>query len=83
MLAGETAIYRDRPVPRVAATSTQVGFSQVALLRVLNHVQQPERDWWITRYRGIETTVDAALFMVDAKLKLRHDIDPPALGAPG
>ena len=56
--------------------STQVGFSQVALLRVLNHVQPRERQNWISRYTGIETTADAALFMVDSKLKIRHGIDP-------
>ena len=69
--------HRSRPVAMGPSNSTQVGFAQVALLRVLNHVQQPERDRWIAQYKSIDTTVDAALFMVDSKLRLRHGIELP------
>ena len=75
--AKSDGIYRDRRIEPAGASSTQVGFSQIALLRVLNHVHQPKRDRWITRYKSIDTSLDAALFMVDSKLKLRFNIDPP------
>ena len=77
MTARDEAIYRDQRIPPLATTSTQVGFAQVALLRVLNGVPQPDRDRWIKRYKAIQSRIEAAIFMVDAKPKLRYDIDPP------
>jgi phospholipase C len=77
MTAREEGIHADERIPPLAATSTQIGFTQVALLRVLNNVQQPDRDHWIKRYKAIESSIEAAIFMIDAKIKLQHDIDPP------
>jgi hypothetical protein len=67
--------FRDRPVHAYELTSTQVGFTQVALLKVLQTAEHPEREQWIAQYAGINTGVDAALFMTDAKLKIQHGID--------
>jgi phospholipase C len=80
--ARQEGIYRDQRVPSQPATSTQVGFAQVALLRVLNDVQQPDRDRWIERYKAIGSSIDAAIFMIDAKIKLRHHLDPPDITPP-
>jgi phospholipase C len=82
MTAREEGTYRDQRVTSRPATSTQVGFAQVALLRVLNDVQQPGRDRWIERYKAIDSSIDAAIFMIDAKIKLRHDLDPPDITPP-
>jgi phospholipase C len=60
-----------RPLTR----STQAGFLQVALLKVLVGVTPPDRDQWIEDYKSIETNLDGAIFMTEAKLKLRHGID--------
>jgi phospholipase C len=67
--------FRDRPVHAYELTSTQVGFTQVALLKVLQTAEHPEREQWVAQYAGINTGVDAALFMTDAKLKIQHGID--------
>jgi phospholipase C len=73
--AKRTGRFRDRANEHFERTSTQVGFAQVALLKVLQTAQYPEREEWIEQYRAIRTGVDAALFMTEAKLKVLHGID--------
>src|SRR5205823_1143413 len=74
-LARQSGVYRDRRVDEFAVTRTQIGFVQVALLKIVLTADYPERQQWIDQYRAIETGVDAALFMAEAKLKLQHGID--------
>lgn len=74
-IARERGTYRDRNVNQFKLTSTQVGFAQVALLKVLQDVKYPEIIAWIKDFKKIETGIDAAIFMTEAKLKLRHSID--------
>jgi phospholipase C len=59
------------PVP----SSTQLGFVQIALMKVLQTAAYPESVRWMEQFEAIETRADAELFMVEAKLQLRHDID--------
>jgi phospholipase C len=61
---------------------SQVGFTQIALRRVLIAVPPAERPAWTDRYLAIRTAGDAALFMIDAKLRLRHrtPLGPPLTG---
>jgi hypothetical protein len=61
----------EEPVP----SSTHLGFAQVALMRVVQTARYPEREAWLEQFRSIRTRADAELFMVEAKLKIRHDID--------
>ncbi len=61
---------RDFPIKR-----SQIGFLQVALLRILADAEEPERSKWIEEYNKVETGVDAAALIEGAKLKLRHGID--------
>lgn len=61
---------RDFPVKR-----SQMGFLQVAMLKVLADVEAPERAQWIEEYKKVETGIDAAVLVEAAKLKLRHGID--------
>ena len=74
-IAQRSGRYRDRRVVDFPLTSTQVGFVQVALLKALQTAPYPERQEWIDQFTAIATGVDAALFMTDAKLKLRYGID--------
>jgi phospholipase C len=74
-LARTAGIYRERRLDEYPLTPAQVGFTQVALLRVLNTVLQPERDRWIEQYRSMRSGVDGAIFMTDAKLRIRYGID--------
>jgi len=67
--------YRGRRTLDIRPTSTQIGFVQVALLKVLQTAEAPERQEWIDQYRAISTGVDAALFMTDAKLKVVYGVD--------
>ena len=66
-----TAAARAEPLP----SSTHLGFAQVALMKVLQTARYPERDAWLEQFKSIETRADAELFIVEAKLKLRHDVD--------
>lgn len=54
---------------------SQVGFNYSALLKVLQTAKYPERERWIENFGRIESAVDGALFMTEAKIKLRHGID--------
>ena len=84
--AQRTGRFRERRTADVPATSTQIGFAQVALMRVLLTAKYPERERWIDQYKAIQTGVDASLFMTEAKLQISHDIDfkrPRATDRPG
>ena len=56
-------------------TRSQVGFLQVALLKVLQTAKYPERQAWIDDYKRVQTGIDAAIYMAEARLYLRHGID--------
>lgn len=55
--------------------STHLGFAQVALMRVLQTARHPEREAWLEQFKAIRTRDDAELFIVEAKLQIRHDLD--------
>jgi phospholipase C len=74
-IAREEGIYKQRAVNEFKLASTQIGFVQVALLKVLQTAEYPERIQWIKQYKEIETGIDAAIFMTEAKLKLKYSID--------
>lgn len=58
------------PIPR-----TQVAFLAVALLRVLDDAEYPDRMQWIEDHKQIKNGIDAALFMTEAKLKVKFGVD--------
>jgi phospholipase C len=74
-IAQRTGRYGERPVQELRPTASQIGFAQIALLRVLQTARPPERDEWIDQYKAIANGIDAALFMTEARLKLQHGID--------
>ena len=74
-IAKKAGMYRERNVYDFTVTSTQTGFLQVALLKVIQNAEYPERAQWIEQYKEIETGIDAAIFMADAKLKVKYAID--------
>jgi phospholipase C len=73
--AQRTGRFRDRATTEFEPTSTQIGFTQVALLKILQTADYPERGEWIAQYKAIHTGVDAALFITEAKLKVLHGMD--------
>jgi phospholipase C len=73
--AQRTGRFHERPTSEFEPTSTQIGFTQVALLKVLVTAEYPESEEWIEQYKAIDTGVDAALFMTEAQLKVVHGID--------
>jgi hypothetical protein len=74
-IAQRTGLYRDHAVERYPIPRTQYGFLAVALLRALEDCDYPERVKWLEDYKRIQSGVDAALFMTEAKLKARYGID--------
>jgi phospholipase C len=74
-IAQKTGVYRERPTEEFEPTSTQIGFTQVALLKVLQTAEPPERQEWIDQYKEMTTAIDHALFMTEARLKVQHGID--------
>lgn len=75
MMAKKAGLYRQRAVEEMPLEPSQIGFSYIALLKVLQKASYPERQQWIENFRNIKYGVDAGLFMTEAKLKLRHGID--------
>ena len=69
------AVARRQDEPDEVVGSTQIGFAQVALMKVLQTAEYPERERWIDQFEAIETNTDAALFITEAKLQIRYDID--------
>ena len=53
----------------------QTGFAYVALTRLLQQCAYPERVKWLEEFKSINTKVDAAKFLVEAKLKIKYQID--------
>jgi phospholipase C len=74
-LARERGTYRGMDVTQSLVPSTQVGFLQVALLKALVSTTMPDRGQWIDDYKAVNTNLDAAIFMTEAKLKVQHGID--------
>jgi phospholipase C len=74
-VAQKTGVYRERSTEEFEPTSTQIGFTQVALLKVLQTAEPPERQKWIDQYKAMTTAIDHALFMTEARLKVEHGID--------
>ena len=73
-LAGRDQGVNEGPAEALPA-STHLGFAQVALMKVLQTAQYPERQAWLEQFKAIKTQSDAALFIVEAKLQIRYDID--------
>jgi hypothetical protein len=74
-LAQRHGRYGERLAETFRPTASQIGFAQVALLRILQDARSPEREQWIQQYKAISNGIDAALFMTEARLKLQHGID--------
>lgn len=74
-IARKEGTYRQRRISEFKLTSSQIGFVQVALLKVLQFAEYPERIQWIEEYKEIKTGINAAIFMAEAKLKLKYSIN--------
>ena len=74
-MAREKGVYKERKVSEIEMSPAQRGFLQVALLKVLMQLPSPDRQAWIEDYKVAQTGIDAAVFMTEAKLMLRHAID--------
>ena len=74
-IARKRGQFREVPVSEFPLTRSQVGFLQVALLKVLQTAQYPEREAWIDDYKRVTTGIDAAIYMAEARLLLRHGVD--------
>ena len=68
-------MYKGREARPQEVKPSQVGFYYSALLRVLQTAQYPERKEWRRRFEAIGSDLDGALFMTEALLKARYEID--------
>jgi phospholipase C len=67
--------YRDQEVVERESSPMQIGFSHIALLKMLTSSEYPEREKWKEDFRNIRTEIDAAIFITEAKLKLKYAVD--------
>ena len=82
-IARRTGVYRDRRVEAFPIPRAQYGFLAVALLRAIENTEYPDRVAWIEDFKRIRNAVDAALFMTEAKLKVRYGMDMKKLAREG
>jgi phospholipase C len=75
--ARATGEYLDLSAAEYELAPSQIGFLQVALLRATQGASYEEKLAWLDEYRGVETGLDAAVFMTEAKLKVKHGISAP------
>lgn len=73
--ARQAGVYRGVHTAAMKLKPSQVGFLQVALLRVLRQVDPLDRDQWIEDYKKIASGMDGAIFMTEAKLKTKYSVD--------
>lgn len=74
-IAKRTGGYRGRAVEEYQIPKNQFGFLAIALSRILETAEYPDRQEWIEEFRSIKNGVDASLFMAEAKQKVIHGID--------
>jgi phospholipase C len=82
-IARRTGVYRDRRVEAFPIPRAQYGFLAVALLRAIENTEYPDRVAWIEDFKRVRNGVDAALFMTEAKLKVRYGMDMKKLAREG
>jgi len=82
-IARQGGVYRDRAVEEYPIPRVEYGFLAVALLRVLENTEYPDRIQWIADYNGIKNGIDAAIFMAEAKLKVKYGMDMKKLSRQG
>jgi hypothetical protein len=75
LIAKRAGMYRDRPLQDFSIPPSQVPFLGMALRRALDGTAYADRKQWLADFQAIRTGVDAATFMIEAKLKVRHGID--------
>jgi len=73
--AQQNGYYRDRDIRESKASNMQTGFAYVALLKLLQQSAYPERVKWEEEFKSMKTKIDAAKFLVEAKLKIKYQID--------
>ena len=74
-IAKRTGRYQGRAVEEYQIPKGQFGFLAIALSRILETAEYPDRQAWIEEFRSIKNGVDASLFMTEAKLKVIDGID--------
>ncbi|MGC1965630.1 MAG: alkaline phosphatase family protein, partial [Candidatus Acidiferrales bacterium] len=74
-IAKRTGRYKDRAAKDYPIPKNQFGFLAIALSRVLETAEYPDRQAWIDEFKNIKDGVDASLFMVEARLKVKYGVD--------
>ena len=75
LIARRSGTYRDRPVEEHPVTRSQIPFLGIALRQAVDGASYADRVQWLADFGAIRTGIDAAIFMTEATLKVRHGID--------
>jgi len=73
--AKRTGRYKDRATKHYRIPKNQFGFLAIALARVLETAEYPDKQAWIDEFKNIKDGVDASLFMAEARLKVNYGVD--------
>ena len=74
-MAREEGFFKGARTSEIKLTPSQIGFLQVALFKVLQGAEYADKIQWIADYKKVGNGLDAAIFMIEAKLKAKYSID--------
>jgi phospholipase C len=69
----KTGEFRGRPVEDIKISRSQTGFNFSALMKVLQNARPHERRKWTENLGKLKTGVDAALFQIESRLKIKQN----------
>jgi phospholipase C len=83
-LAAVRGYYRDETDTDFTITDTELSFAWIGLIRLMPRLTYREKKFWVSKFKKIQTNLDAVRFKVDATLKLKFNMDmivPEAVAA--
>ena len=71
-IAQKDGFFRKQKVSELALSDSEMGFSWVALIQVMQHLKYKEKLIWVNEFKNIKTDLDAAKFRTEVKLKIQY-----------
>jgi phospholipase C len=80
MIAQKDGFFRKHKVNELTLSDSEIGFSWIALIQVMQHLKYKEKLIWVNEFKNIKTDLDAVKFRTEVKLKTQYfkDIHLPS-----
>jgi phospholipase C len=64
--------FRKQKVSELTLSDSEIGFSWIALIQVMQHLKYKEKLIWVNEFKNIKTDLDAVKFRTEVKLKTQY-----------